>query len=148
MNKNITVGIHIAFCWAFHGPKPSLNHSVDHKDRNTKNWKPSNLKWATRSEQNLNQAPRKLGQRTSVTKSVNQIDFQKGNIIQTFVSVSEAGRICNIDITSISKCCLLKNISAGGYKWNFSEEEILLALIKREKYGKFFIIRKIILSVI
>ena len=48
--------VHILVCEAFHGPKPSEAHTVDHHhDRNRSNNRADNLRWATPEEQNGNQ---------------------------------------------------------------------------------------------
>lgn len=46
--------VHVLVCLAFKGPRPSHNHTVDHIDRVRGNNNVSNLRWATRTEQNLN----------------------------------------------------------------------------------------------
>jgi hypothetical protein len=42
--------VHRLVCEHFHGPQPSPDHEVAHYDRNTKNNHYSNLRWATKSE--------------------------------------------------------------------------------------------------
>ena len=46
--------VHRLVAEAFLGPRPSQNHTVDHKDRNSKNNRAENLRWATKSEQVIN----------------------------------------------------------------------------------------------
>ncbi len=46
-----TIDTHVLVCIAFHGPKPSPKHEVNHKDGDKKNDCFQNLEWATRSEQ-------------------------------------------------------------------------------------------------
>jgi len=41
------------------GPKPSPKHTVDRID-NDGHYVPGNVRWATRSEQNKNQRPRRM----------------------------------------------------------------------------------------
>jgi len=53
--------VHVLVCEAFHGPRPSPKHTVDHIDRNIHNNAASNLRWATGTEQIKN---RRLGPRT------------------------------------------------------------------------------------
>lgn len=49
--KNVKVAF--AVCEAFHGPRPFPKAIAMHKDENSRNNVPSNLKWATQ-EENLN----------------------------------------------------------------------------------------------
>lgn len=46
-----TTRVHILVCLAFHGPKPSNAHTVNHKDGNKLNNVPDNLEWMTMQEQ-------------------------------------------------------------------------------------------------
>jgi hypothetical protein len=45
-----SVGIHLIVATAYHGPKPSKDHVVDHIDTNRRNNRPENLRWVTRLE--------------------------------------------------------------------------------------------------
>lgn len=48
-----TTRVHILVCLAFHGVKPTNEHTVNHKDGNKLNNTPDNLGWATRQEQSI-----------------------------------------------------------------------------------------------
>ena len=52
-------------------------------------------------------------------KPVAQIDIETNEIINTFVSASEAGRKTNINSSKISAVCNGKRKSTGGYKWKY-----------------------------
>lgn len=45
-----SVRVHIIVATAFHGPKPTKEHVVDHIDTNRRNNRPDNLRWVTRLE--------------------------------------------------------------------------------------------------
>lgn len=45
---------HILVCTAFHGPRPSPKHQVDHINRNKWDNRPENLRWVTCRENHLN----------------------------------------------------------------------------------------------
>ena len=48
-----SVRVHIIVATAFHGPKPTEDHVVDHIDTNRRNNRPDNLRWVTRLENAL-----------------------------------------------------------------------------------------------
>ncbi len=48
-----SVRVHIIVATAFHGPKPTKEHVVDHIDTNRRNNRPDNLRWVTRLENAL-----------------------------------------------------------------------------------------------
>jgi len=45
--------VHQLVCEAFHGPRPSKEHGVSHKNENALDNRPENLEWSTQKE-NLN----------------------------------------------------------------------------------------------
>ena len=45
-----TLKIHVLVCLAFHGPKPSPDHEVCHKNGNRQDNRASNLRWGTQAE--------------------------------------------------------------------------------------------------
>lgn len=48
------VGTHTLICEAFHGPKPNPSYTVDHINRDHKDNRPENLRWASRTVQARN----------------------------------------------------------------------------------------------
>ncbi len=54
----------------------------------------------------------------SVKKAVQQLDMQK-QLLNTFVSISEAARKTDVKNSNISGCCNGKQDRAGGFIWRF-----------------------------
>lgn len=52
--KTLKMYVSILGCLAFHGSRPSKDHTVDHIDRNWQNNNVENLRWASKSEQAQN----------------------------------------------------------------------------------------------
>lgn len=50
------------------GPKPSPEHTLDRYPNRHGNYEPGNVRWATRSEQELNKDPFRRGRKPSITK--------------------------------------------------------------------------------
>lgn len=46
--------VHILVCTAFHGPRPSPKHQVDHINRDRWDNRPENLRWVTPHENQMN----------------------------------------------------------------------------------------------
>lgn len=49
LGKGNSVGVHVAVCLAFHGPRPSPKHEVRHRNGDETDNKSGNLTWADRS---------------------------------------------------------------------------------------------------
>lgn len=54
--RTITGLVHIAVCIIFNGMRHSVEHTVDHIDRNKSNNDASNLRWANAREQLQNRS--------------------------------------------------------------------------------------------
>ena len=74
-------GVHELICYAFHGPKPSPNYTVDHIDGNPHNNHYLNLRYATKKEQAVN--------RRSV-KAVEGYIRKNDEIVGTWRTIKEA----------------------------------------------------------
>ena len=105
-------------------PNPQGLETVNHKDEVKTNNVASNLEWMSQKD-NLNYGTRNkrageaLINHPKESKQVQKFDKQ-GNILATFPSINEALRVTGIDKGNISKCCLGKLKSAGGYVWKYS----------------------------
>lgn len=84
---------------------------INHIDRNPENNLLDNLEWCTR-QKNVEH---------SQNKTVNQYDTS-GNYIQSFESAKLAGETTGVDPSAISKVCLGKRKTAGGFIWKYSSK--------------------------
>ena len=89
--------------------KPQGLDTVNHKDEDKTNNTVSNLEWMSRAD-NI---------RYSANKSVQMLDKKTGELLATFPSTNEAGRVTGITQQHISSCCNGKRKSAGGYVWRY-----------------------------
>lgn len=103
---------------------------IDHKDTDTLNNHPSNLRWTDR-KQNLNN-PLTIQHKKSSSKNrqrkgpfpvpVEQYDLE-GNYIGWYKSIAQAQKETGTCRASISMCCNGKLNKAGGYMWKYKEKE-------------------------
>ena len=137
--KQKTFKVHRLVAQAFI-PNPNNYPQVNHKDENKENnfvyinedgtadLEKSNLEWCT-NEYNHNYGTRnkRMGEtqkgNTRGSKPVIQIDKHTNEVINEWISASEAQRQLGIQSSSISQCCTNYpgHKSAGGYKWKYKE---------------------------
>jgi len=93
------------------------NEQVNHIDGNKLNACVNNLEWCTNKENQIHKVNSGL---SNCTKKLVQFDLQM-NKIKEFTSQIESSNELKICNTSISKCCLNKQKTAGGFIFKFVE---------------------------
>ena len=65
-------------------------------------------------------------ERSALTKSIsiNMIDIKTNQIVKTFTSISEAGKQMKTNPANIGCVCRGQRSKAGGYKWEYADENI------------------------
>ena len=91
------------------------NHIDEDKENN--NYK--NLEWVT-CKQNNNHGTGNIRRAKTISKSVTQLTLE-GKLIKKWESATEAQRKGNFDRSSISRACLGKLKTSGGFKWRFTD---------------------------
>lgn len=101
-------------------PNPNNFPEVNHKDENPQNNCVDNLEWCT-PKYNCNYGTRNQRCMEKVIKKpVKQLSL-KGELIATYPMISVAMRKTGVDATQICRVCKGKNLTAGGYKWEYAE---------------------------
>ena len=93
---------------------PQCLETVNHRDEVKTNNAASNLEWMSPAD-NVAYSQPQLAKR-----SVQMFDKKTGELLATYPSTHEAERITGIDHSHISKCCLGKRKSVGGYVWRYA----------------------------
>ena len=100
-------------------PNPNNLPCINHKDENKLNNSINNLEWCTIKYNNCyGTRIKRVVEKNKMRKEILKYDL-KGNFMQEYKSISEAGRKNNIIISSISLCCSGKYKQAGGYIWKY-----------------------------
>lgn len=99
---------------------------VNHIDENKLNNHVDNLEWCNaKYNSNYGNRNKKISskQKNSIAKSKPITQQTKdGVFIKHYPSIKEAARCLNIGYSEISKCCMNKLKSAGGFMWKYASE--------------------------
>lgn len=99
-------------------PNESNKSEVNHIDCDKFNNSVENLEWVTRQENHKHKCENGLNNtKNAVNKTKKKIVLvdEKGNILNTFESMSEASRLLNLSISNISRVCSGKLKDTKGY---------------------------------
>jgi hypothetical protein len=89
--------VHVLVALAFIGARPSEVHTVDHVDGTKNNNAFGNLRWATTIEQASNQRS---------NRPVDKLSLTTGQVLETFLTISEAARLTDTPKAGINMVCL------------------------------------------
>ena len=107
--------IHTLVAYFFKEKNNDAEYQVNHIDKNKKNNYYKNLEWVTRSENSIH----------SHGKKICKVDKETGEIINTYASLSCAGRELGISgITFIAQTCKGKYKYAYGFGWKYFDDAI------------------------
>lgn len=106
-------------------PNPNNLETVNHKDEVKTNNVVDNLEWMSQKDNNNYGTRNMRASETNinnlgVSKAVQMLDKQTGELLGTFSSIRVAERVTGISRYGICLCCRSKQKSAGGFLWQYS----------------------------
>ena len=108
--KAYKILVHRLVAHVFVNGRTKEKNLVNHIDENKLNNYYKNLEWVTPKQNTIH----------SHGRTVNQIDIDSGEVINTFRSITEASKHLKIKHgSSINACCRGKQLTAYGYKWEY-----------------------------
>jgi hypothetical protein len=118
----ISLKVHRLVAMAFI-PNPENKSQINHKDGNKSNNNVNNLEWATGSENvkhafNTGLKEQYFGSEHYMSKCILQFD-KSGIFLKKWDCMSDACRVYNIKLQSLSSCVSGKSKTCGGYKWQY-----------------------------
>lgn len=121
VSKNVS--IHRVVFTTFVSPIPKgleINHIDGDKSNNSLN----NLELVSHIDNMIKAVETgliKSGSMAESSKGVNQLDVMTNEVLNNFGSISIASRKTNVSLSSISAVCRGRRITAGGFKWAFTD---------------------------
>lgn len=108
---------HKAVCVLSHGPRPSSQHIVEHKNGNKLDNRPKNLEWITRGE-NVRRAHKAKVMKPNAPRPLIRIRDDGEKV--WYNSSSEAGRFLGLSPGTIASAASGKSKTAAGFRWEYA----------------------------
>ena len=107
---------HKAVCVLSHGPRPSSQHIVEHKNGNKLDNRPNNLEWITRGE-NVRRAHKA---KVMTGCKPRRVMFLHDKSWVIFDSVSIAAKFFHVSPGTIASAASGKSKTAAGFRWEYA----------------------------
>lgn len=117
--------LHDLVCTAFHGPKPTIRHTANHKNHDRSDNRAENLEWMSPKEQNQDRADRKGVPHTTQRKAIRGRKRDEVEWI-AYESANDAARKLSLSPGNVCGCANGRAKHHGGYEfqWITTDSEI------------------------